>query len=95
MDAPELPNPHARSRALNPGQRLFLALITAYKSLGSPWYTGSCRYVPSCSDYAREAIVEHGAVRGAWLAMRRVARCNPFGAHGFDPVPRAGSITRS
>jgi putative membrane protein insertion efficiency factor len=95
MDALEHPNHRARSRALNPGQRSLLVLITVYRSLGSPWYAGSCRYVPSCSDYAREAIVEHGAVRGAWLAMRRVARCNPLGAHGFDPVPRAGSMTRS
>jgi putative membrane protein insertion efficiency factor len=46
-----------------------------------------CRYIPSCSEYAREAIETHGAGHGSWLAARRVARCHPFGGHGFDPVP--------
>jgi putative membrane protein insertion efficiency factor len=55
----------------------------------------SCRYVPSCSQYAREAIIEHGALRGGWLAMRRLARCNPLGSYGFDPVPQTDRITRS
>jgi putative membrane protein insertion efficiency factor len=48
--------------------------------------SGSCRFVPSCSEYARQAILSHGAVRGGWLAIRRLARCHPFGGHGFDPV---------
>jgi putative membrane protein insertion efficiency factor len=46
-----------------------------------------CRYVPSCSQYAREAVEEHGAGKGSWLAARRIVRCNPWGGHGFDPVP--------
>jgi putative membrane protein insertion efficiency factor len=46
-----------------------------------------CRYVPTCSTYAREAIARHGAGRGTWLTLRRLARCQPFGSHGFDPVP--------
>lgn len=46
-----------------------------------------CRYVPTCSSYAREAIARHGAGRGTWLTMRRLARCRPFGSRGFDPVP--------
>ena len=47
-----------------------------------------CRYVPSCSEYAREAVEVHGAARGAWLSARRLARCHPLGGFGFDPVPR-------
>ncbi|HUW02084.1 MAG TPA: membrane protein insertion efficiency factor YidD, partial [Acidimicrobiales bacterium] len=48
-----------------------------------------CRYTPSCSQYAREAIDGHGAVRGSWLAARRLGRCHPWGGHGWDPVPPA------
>jgi putative membrane protein insertion efficiency factor len=48
-----------------------------------------CRYVPSCSTYALEAVETHGAVRGGWLAVRRVSRCHPWGGHGYDPVPPA------
>jgi putative membrane protein insertion efficiency factor len=47
----------------------------------------SCRYFPSCSEYAHEAISRHGALRGGWLALRRLGRCQPFGGHGYDPVP--------
>ena len=66
--------------------RLLLRLVSAYRSAfsGRP---SQCRYVPSCSAYAAEAIETHGAARGLWLAIRRIARCNPFGGHGFDPVP--------
>jgi hypothetical protein len=46
-----------------------------------------CRYVPSCSTYAREALAHHGAVRGSWLSLRRLVRCAPWGGHGYDPVP--------
>jgi len=46
-----------------------------------------CRFVPSCSEYAADAIVEYGAVRGSWLALRRIVRCRPYGGHGFDTVP--------
>jgi putative membrane protein insertion efficiency factor len=48
-----------------------------------------CRYVPSCSTYALEAVEIHGALRGGWLAVRRVSRCHPWGGHGYDPVPPA------
>jgi putative membrane protein insertion efficiency factor len=72
---------------LSPQQRIALALIRSYKVLFSPMYAGSCRFLPSCSDYAAEAVARHGVVRGSFLAARRLARCNPFGAHGLDPVP--------
>jgi putative membrane protein insertion efficiency factor len=72
-------------------QRLLLALLTGYKGLISPLFAGSCRFVPSCSEYARLAVVEHGALKGSWLAMRRLARCHPAGSHGFDPVPPRAS----
>lgn len=67
--------------------RLFLALIRAYRYLLSPWWGTSCRYTPTCSEYAMEAIERHGALRGSWLAMRRIGRCHPWHAGGFDPVP--------
>lgn len=67
--------------------RLFaLTLIRAYQLLLSPMFAGSCRYTPSCSQYAAEAIARFGAIRGGMLALRRLARCHPFGGHGFDPV---------
>jgi uncharacterized protein len=68
-------------------QRVALSLLRGYQLLFSPMYAGSCRFVPSCSAYAVEAVERHGAFRGSWLALRRLARCRPFAAHGFDPVP--------
>lgn len=65
-----------------------LVLLRGYKLLFSPLFTGSCRFQPSCADYMAEAVRRHGAVRGVWLGMRRLARCHPFGGHGLDPVPR-------
>jgi putative membrane protein insertion efficiency factor len=59
----------------------------AYKLTLSPWIGGACRFQPTCSDYAAEALVQHGPVRGSWLAARRLCRCHPFGGSGFDPVP--------
>jgi|GEM_PF-4666546 len=70
------------------GQCLAL-LIRAYQYLLSPWLGPSCRYLPSCSEYAREALEIHGPWRGSWLALRRVSRCHPLGASGYDPVPAA------
>ena len=63
------------------------ALHRAYKILISPLFAGSCRFEPSCADYMRDAIIAHGVVHGGWLGLRRLARCHPFGGHGFDPVP--------
>jgi putative membrane protein insertion efficiency factor len=67
--------------------RTALALIRAYKLVLSPWFTGACRFVPTCADYTAEAITRHGALRGVWLGARRLGRCHPFGGHGHDPVP--------
>ena len=67
--------------------RAVLFLIRAYQLLFSPLFAGSCRFVPSCSAYAAEAVERHGAWRGGWLALRRLGRCHPLGSHGLDPVP--------
>jgi hypothetical protein len=67
--------------------RLAIALIRLYQLLFSPLTRGHCRYHPSCSEYARQAIERHGVLRGVWLAARRLARCHPLGASGYDPVP--------
>jgi putative membrane protein insertion efficiency factor len=69
--------------------RALLALIRAYQYLLSPWVGGSCRYWPTCSEYAREAIERHGAACGGALAVWRLARCQPYGRGGVDPVPDA------
>jgi len=68
--------------------KLGLLLIRAYKLLISPYLTGSCRFLPSCSDYAAEAVARYGLCRGSWLAAKRLVRCHPFCAAGCDPVPR-------
>jgi len=80
--------PHSKELSLSLGQRTALALLTVYKGLFSPLFAGSCRFVPSCSEYAREAIVEHGILKGSWLAARRLSRCRPLGPYGVDPVPQ-------
>jgi putative membrane protein insertion efficiency factor len=64
-----------------------LALLRGYKLLISPYFAGSCRFLPSCADYARDAVILHGVVRGGWLATRRLARCHPLCEGGHDPVP--------
>ena len=77
--------------------RLCLFAVRAYQSTLSVFFRGSCRFQPSCSHYALEAIERHGARRGAWLALTRLLRCQPFAAAGFDPVPHdcSESCTRS
>ena len=66
-----------------------LAAIRGYQLLINPLLagTGACRFVPCCSEYASGCIHTHGALRGGWLALKRVLRCHPFGGHGLDPVP--------
>jgi uncharacterized protein len=74
---------------LSAGARVLAAAITGYRRFISPLLGPHCRFAPSCSAYALEAVQKHGALRGSWLAVCRVARCHPFNPGGFDPVPPA------
>ena len=84
-----------------PGQRpsaaarLLMLLLTGYRRFVSPLLAPRCRFYPSCSAYALEAVQVHGALRGSWLAARRLSRCHPFHAGGLDPVPAAGRPGRT
>lgn len=88
---------------MNPQTNLLSAaaciLIRLYQWCVSPFMAPRCRYLPTCSDYAQEALVGHGPIAGGWLALRRICRCHPWGGSGFDPVPEArggrGSATAS
>ena len=69
------------------GGYVLLVLIRGYQLLVSPLFPPSCRYFPSCSEYARQAVTRHGPLTGAWLTVTRLARCHPWGGLGYDPVP--------
>jgi uncharacterized protein len=66
---------------------VLLSVLRGYKRWISPVLPPACRYLPTCSDYAQEALIRHGVIRGSWLATRRLCRCHPWGGHGYDPVP--------
>lgn len=68
-------------------KRLLIALIKGYQFLLSPWLGNQCRFYPTCSSYAEHAILHHGALKGSWLAVKRLSKCQPWHAGGFDPVP--------
>jgi uncharacterized protein len=85
MTGPETAGPKPRRPGL--GARAVLAIIGLYRSAISPLLAPSCRYVPTCSAYAGEAIARFGLAHGGWLAVRRLLRCHPWHDGGFDPVP--------
>ena len=66
---------------------VLMALVRFYRGYISPFTPPSCRYDPTCSAYALEALDRHGAVKGSWMALRRILRCHPWGGSGYDPVP--------
>jgi len=67
---------------------LFIGLFRFYQLAISPWLGNNCRHTPSCSHYAIQAVKEWGPWKGIWLALKRIARCHPWGTHGYDPVPK-------
>ncbi len=77
-------------------RRFLLWLIDVYQFLLSPWVGNQCRFYPTCSEYARIAVQQHGALKGSWLAAKRLAHCHPYShKHGFDPVPGTEQETHS
>lgn len=68
-------------------KKVFIYLIRLYQKILSPLLGAQCRYTPTCSQYAVEALQKYGALKGGWLAFKRILSCNPFGGHGHDPVP--------
>ena len=75
-------------------KRVLIGLVHFYQRAISPHLRPSCRYSPSCSHYAVEALERFGALKGSWLAIRRILRCNPWGGSGYDPVPETWSWRR-
>ena len=76
-------------------KRFLLVSIRLYQLSLSPWLGHHCRFYPTCSDYAAQAIQAHGSLRGGWMALRRVLRCHPWHAGGLDPVPNSLGTTTS
>lgn len=72
---------------MSPLARLLSLPVHGYRLIFSPWVGHNCRYQPTCSAYALDALRKHGAIRGGWLTLRRLSRCHPWGGDGYDPVP--------
>ncbi len=72
---------------MSPLAHMLRWLVRGYQLLISPYLGANCRYAPTCSAYAMEALANHGAIKGGWLAARRISRCHPWGGSGYDPVP--------
>ena len=85
--APGLARKEFAASRRSAGSWVLLALIQLYRTFLSPFFGGACKYYPSCSNYASEAVSRHGARRGLVLALKRLGRCHPFARGGFDPVP--------
>ncbi len=68
-------------------RHLFIIPVRLYQLIISPMLPPSCRFTPTCSQYAIEALEKHGVVKGGWLTLKRIARCHPWGGSGYDPVP--------
>ncbi len=81
--------PGGSAAGLGPGARVVVFLLSLYKVFLSPVLPSSCKFYPTCSAYAQQAVERHGVVRGLGLALRRLLRCRPFSAGGYDPVPDA------
>lgn len=79
-----MPQPTVAQRLV---RALVLGLLRFYQGAISPLYPATCRYTPTCSQYAVEAVRKHGALQGGWLALKRLRRCHPWGGSGYDPVP--------
>ena len=67
--------------------KLLIVMVKFYRGAISPMFPPACRFTPTCSQYALEALRRHGPLRGSWLALRRILRCHPWGGSGYDPVP--------
>jgi len=96
--APAPPNRQFPGRMFSPllsqvVSRALRALIRLYQLTLAYFFVGACRYEPSCSAYAAEAVARHGALRGSWLAAHRLCRCGPWGGQGFDPVPPVAALS--
>lgn len=74
--------------------KLLTGSVRFYQCAVSPMFPPACRFTPTCSSYAIEALQTHGAAKGSWLALRRIARCHPWGGCGYDPVPPSGKKDR-
>ena len=74
---------------MTPAAYILSLPVRAYRLVLSPYVGHGCRYQPTCSVYALDALERHGALKGGWLAMRRIGRCHPWGGSGYDPVPGA------
>ena len=65
----------------------FLAMIKFYQNFISPLLPSTCRYTPTCSEYAKQSLVKHGLIKGSFISIKRIIKCNPWGGNGYDPVP--------
>ncbi len=78
-----------RTKSRSPGAVPLRLFVRFYQYFISPLTGPNCRYAPTCSEYAMEALEKHGALKGTWLTLRRLSRCHPLGGSGYDPVPEA------